>query len=207
MNEYGNGTAIFDNLVRGEFHFDGASEIEDVVGESMRDADWLPSLEDALVLDRTGELTPRLRRIVGPPPERDTSGQARFLCNAFVNWHLFGANLFARGELARSLDGLGMARYRLLQMVRVMEGTTQHWHNASKSLEREISEASYARYAACTARLERDELRRAYLSAWEWGRELMASLADGHHAPPEPLLRRLDRRFAGIFGAADREGA
>jgi lincosamide nucleotidyltransferase len=209
VNEYGNGTAIFENLVRDEFHFDGASEIEGVVGESMRDADWLPSLEKTLVLDRTGELTPRLQGIVGPPPGRDTPEQVRFLCNAFVNWSLFGANLFARGELARSLDGLGMARYRLLQMVRVVEGTTLHWHNASKFLEWEISEASYARYAACTARLDGSELRSAYPSAWEWGRELMASLAERHHgaAPPEALLRRLDRRFAEVFRSADQGGS
>ena len=207
VNEYGNGTAIFDNLVRGEFHFDGASEIEGVVGGAMRDADWLPSLENALVLDRAGELTPRLQRIVGPPPERDTPEGVRFLCNAFVNWTLFGANLFARGELARSLDGLGMARYRLLQMVRVLEGSTLHWFNSSKFLEREISEASYARYAACTARLEREELRLAYRAAWEWGRELMASLADRHDAAaPEPLLQRLDRRFAGTFRPSEPEG-
>src|ERR671916_1728482 len=41
VNEYGIGTAIFDNLVRGEFHFDRASEMGEIVGESMRDADWL----------------------------------------------------------------------------------------------------------------------------------------------------------------------
>src|SRR5215210_4884129 len=122
VNEYGNGTAIFENLVRGEFHFDRASDIERVVGESMRDADWLPSLEDTLILDRTGELAPRLRGIVGPPPERDTPGQIRFVCDCFVNWFVFGANLFARGEMARSLDLLGIVRDRLLQMVRVLEG-------------------------------------------------------------------------------------
>jgi lincosamide nucleotidyltransferase B/F len=117
VNEYGNGTAIFQNLVRGEFHFDRASDIERVVGESMRDADWLPSLEDTLILDRTGELGPRLREIVGPPPERDTPGQIRFVCYCFVNWFVFGSNLFARGELARSLELLGIVRDRLLQMV------------------------------------------------------------------------------------------
>ena len=207
VNEYGNGTAIFENLVRGEFHFDGASEIEEIVGEAMRDADWLPSLEETLVLDRTGGLTPRLRTIVGPPPERDAPEQVRFVCDCFVNWFLCGANLFARGELARALDLLGMARYRLLQMVRVLEGATLRWHNASKALEREISETSYARYAACTARLDADELRQAYLSAWEWGRELMASLADRHAAAPsEALLRRLDGRFAEVFRVADQEG-
>jgi len=202
VNEYGNGTAIFENLVRGEFHFDRASDIERVVGESMRDADWLPSLEDTLILDRTGELTPRLRKIVGPPPERDTPEQMRFVCDCFVNWFLFGANLFARGELARSHDLLGIVRDRLLQMVRLLEGSTLHWFNSSKFLEREVSETSYAHYAACTARLDRDELRLAYLSAWEWGRELMTSLGDRHGvAAPTALLVRLDRRFAETFGA------
>jgi lincosamide nucleotidyltransferase len=202
VNEYGNGTAIFQNLVRGEFHFDRASDIERVVGESMRDADWLPSLEDTLILDRTGELGPRLREIVGPPPERDTPGQIRFVCYCFVNWFVFGSNLFARGELARSLDLLGIVRDRLLQMVRVQEMSTLHWFNSAKFLETEISQTSYARYAACTARLDRDELRQAYLSAWEWGRELMASLAERHGvAPPTALLVRLDRRFAETFSA------
>ena len=207
VNEYGNGTAIFENLIRGEFHFDRASDIERIVGESMRDADWLPSLEDTLILDRTGELTPRLRKIVGPPPERDAPENVLFLGNCFVNWFVFGANLFARGELARALDLLGIVRDRLLQMVRVLEGSTVHWFNSSKFLEREISGTSYARYAACTACLEREELRRAYLSAWEWGRELMSSLADRYGvALPADLLVRLDERFAATFRAVGPEG-
>src|SRR3712207_2879233 len=174
VNEYGNGTAIFENLIRGEFHFDRASDVGRVVGESMRDTDWLPSLEDTLILDRTGELAPRLREIVGPPPERDTPERIRFVCDCFVNWFVFGSNLFARGELARSLDLLGIVRDRLLQMVRVLEGSTLHWFSSAKFLEREISEPSYSRYVDCTARLDRRELRRAYLSAWQWGRELMS---------------------------------
>jgi lincosamide nucleotidyltransferase B/F len=200
VNEYGNGTAIFENLVRGEFHFDGASDIETVVGESMKDTDWLPSLEDTLILDRTGELTPRLRRIVGPPPERDTPEQIRFVCNCFVNWFVFGSNLLARGEFARSLALLGIVRDRLLQMVRVLEHSTLHWFNASKFLEREISDPSYARFVACTARLDDDEIRSAYLATWEWGRELMSAIADRYDAaPPEAFLERLDGHFAGIL--------
>ena len=206
VNEHGNGTAIFDNLIRGEFHFDGASDIEMVVGESMRDADWLPSLEDTMILDRTGELTPRLKRIVGPPPERDTPAQVRFLCNCFVNWFVFGSNLFARGEMARSLDLLGIVRDRLVQMVRVLEGSTLHWFNSSKFLEREISETSYSRFVSCTARLDTEELRRAYVSAWEWGRVLMSSLADRYGVTlPAELLVRLDARFVETFRTAEQE--
>ncbi len=197
VNGYGNGTAIFDNLVRGEFHFDRVSDIERIVGESMRDADWLPSLEGTLILDRTGELTPRLRSIVGPPPERDTREEVRFVCNSFVNWFLFGSNLFARGELARSLDLLGIVRDRLLQMVRVLEVSTLHWINSSKFLEREISETAYARYAACTARLEREDLRLAYLAAWGWSREMIAALSERHGVDlvSAALLEKLDGRL------------
>ncbi|HKH38894.1 MAG TPA: hypothetical protein VKA82_17210 [Rubrobacter sp.] len=184
---------------------DGFSDIERVVGESMRDADWLPSLEDTLILDRTGELAPRLREIVGPPPERDTPEQVRFVCDCFVNWFVFGANLFARGELARSLDLLGIVRDRHLQMVRVLEGSTLHCFDSAKFLETEVSLTSYA---ACTARLDTEELRQAYLSAWEWGRELMAFLAERHSvALPASLLKRLDRRFAETFSAPGPEGS
>ena len=84
VNEYGNGTAIFDNLVRGEFHFDRASDIARI-DESWKEVGWWPRLEDALVLDRTGELTRRLELIVGPPPDRDTPERARFVCDCFVN--------------------------------------------------------------------------------------------------------------------------
>lgn len=202
VNEYGIGATIFENLVRGEFHFDRASEMGEVVAESMRDADWLPSLEDTLILDRTGELTRRLQNVVGPPPERDTPEVAASVCCGFVNWILFGANLLDRGELARALDLLRIVRDRLLQMVRILEGSTVHWFNSSKFLEKEISETSYARYAACTARLDGRELREAYRATWEWGRELMAGLSDRHGVgPTATLLGKLDRRFAGAFAA------
>jgi lincosamide nucleotidyltransferase len=199
VNEFGNGTAIFENLIRGEFHFDKASDIQKI-DDSWKETDWFPSLEATLILDRTGELTRRLQRIVGPTPDRDTQEQIRFLCYCFVNWFLFGSNLLARGELARALDLLRIVQNQLLRMIRVSERSTDHWVNPSKLLEKDISEASYARYVACTANLEERALWSAYLSAWSWGRELMSSLAEGHGvALPTTLLDRLDRRFTGAY--------
>jgi lincosamide nucleotidyltransferase len=196
VNEYGNGTAIFDNLVRGEFHFDRASDIAKI-DESWKEVGWWPSLEDALVLDRTGELARRLELIVGPPPARDTPERARFVCNCFVNWVLFGSNLVVRGELARALNLLGIVQDQLLYMVRILEGSTGRWFNPAKLLEENVSDDAYARYAACTARLDRDEIRRAYISAWEWGGEMVAALSERHGVvAPAPLLEKLDRRFA-----------
>jgi lincosamide nucleotidyltransferase len=157
VNEFGNGTAIFENLIRGEFHFDKASDIQSV-DESWKETDWFPSLEATLVLDRTGELSRRLQKIVGPPLDRHTPEQIRFLCNCFVNWFLFGSNLLMRGELARSLDLLGIVQDQLLRMVRVSEYSTEHWFNPSKRLEKDISEASYARYVTCMAELDEGAL-------------------------------------------------
>ena len=203
VNEYGNGTAIFESLIRGEFHFDKASDIERI-DESWKETDWFPSLGAALVLDRTGELSSRLRTIVGPTPDRDTPEQIRFLCNCFVNWFLFGSNLLARGELARALDLLGIVQDQLLRMVRVSEHSTDHWFNPSKLLEKDISEASYARYVACTASLDQSALWSAYLSAWSWGKELMSSLTKGRGiALPETLLDRLDRRLSRTHRGGD----
>jgi lincosamide nucleotidyltransferase len=199
VNEYGNGTAIFENLIRGEFHFDRASDIQKI-DESWRETDWFPSLETALVLDRTGELTCRLRSIVGPALAQGTPERIRFLCNCFINWFLFGSNLLARGELARALDLLGIVQDQLIRMIRISERSTEHWFNPSKLLEKDISEASYARFVACTANLNEEALWSAYLSAWYWGTELMSSLAEGHGvALPAALLDQLDQRLAQAY--------
>lgn len=196
VNEYGNGTVIFDNLVRGEFHFDSASDVARI-DESWKDTDWLPTLEDTLVLDRTGELARRLELAVGPPPDRDTPERAQFVCNCFVNWLLFGSNLLVRGELARALNLLGIVQDQLLYMVRMVEGSTERWFNPAKLLEENVSPDAYARYAACTASLDRDDIRRAYISAWGWGREMMAALSERHGLlVPATLLEKLERRLA-----------
>lgn len=203
VNEFGIGTAIFENLGRGEFHFDKASDIRKI-NESWNETDWSPSLDDTLLLDRTGELTRRLQRIVGPPLERDTPERIRFLCNSLVNWILFGLNLLARGELARALTILGSVQVYLLRMVRVLEGSTVHWATPSKLLEQDLSEASYARYAACTARLDKESLNSAYVAAWIWGRTLTEALSEKHGTDlPATLLDSIDEhlnRVCGVLG-------
>lgn len=196
VNEFGNGTAIFDNLIRGEFHFDKASDIPKV-NESWKNTDWLPSLDAALILDRTGELSRRLETVIGPPLVRDTPQQVQFLCHCFINWFLYGSNLLRRSELARSLDFLNLLQRQLLWMIRTLEHSTAHWPTPSKNLERDVSRTSYARYAACTANLDERELRSAYGSAWDWGKEMMTSLAERHSIVlPVALIDRIDERFA-----------
>ncbi len=82
VNEYGNGTAIFGNLVRGEFHFEAASNVGLV---DSWEAAWFPSLESVVLVDKNGELSSRVGRLVRCPPDLDTPERALFLCRSLTN--------------------------------------------------------------------------------------------------------------------------
>src|SRR5215212_7312695 len=69
VNEFGNGTAIFEDLIRGEFHFETASNMSLV---DTWESAWVPSLESAVLVDKTGELSRWVGRLVRRPPDLDT---------------------------------------------------------------------------------------------------------------------------------------
>ncbi len=193
VNEFGNGTAIFENLVRGEFHFEAASNVGLV---DAWESAWFPSLESAVLVDKSGELSRRVSRLVRRQPEMDTPERALFLCQSLMNWTLMGANLLERGEYARAEAFLTLVHGHLLQAMRLVEGKSANWLSPTRRLEEDASATSYERYKECTAALEAEKLARAYASTWEWGRELMGKLAARHALTlPEALLDKLDRRL------------
>ena len=194
VNEFGSGTAVFENLVRGEFHFEAASDVGLV--DSWESA-WFPSLQSAVLVDKNGELSGRVGRLLRRPPEMDTPERALFLCYSLTNWALMGANLLQRGEYARAEAFLTLVHGHLLQEMRLVEGETANWLSPTRRLEEDASSASYERYRACTAALEAEQLAWAYASTWEWGRELMGVLAKRHALElREALLEKLDRRIS-----------
>jgi lincosamide nucleotidyltransferase len=193
VNEFGNGTAIFENLVRGEFHFEAASEVGLV--EAWETA-WFPSLGSAVLVDKSGELSRRVRKLVRRPPDLDTPERALFLCRSLINWTLMGANLLERGEYARAEAFLTLIHGHLLQAARLVEGKTANWLSPARKLEEDVSATTYERFRACTAALDAAQLARAYASTWRWGRHLMDELASRHaFALPESLLAKLNQRL------------
>lgn len=193
-NEFGIGVAIFANLVRGEFHFDPAGDMAKL--EALRGVVWFPSLEDVLLVDRTGRLAQHLQPLLGEPPRRDTPDTARYLCHSFLNWTLFGTNVLARGERARALEILKFVHDHLLRMVRLEEGTTRHWITPTRTLEREISTEAYTRFVGCTAGLESGALEAAYVATWRWGQQLMSAVAQAYDVSlPDDLIEKLDRHL------------
>jgi lincosamide nucleotidyltransferase B/F len=193
VNEFGNGTAIFENLIRGEFHFESVSNMGLV--DSWETA-WFPTLESAVLVDKSGELSRRVSRLVRRPPEMDTPERARFLCRSLMNWTLMGTNLLKRGEYARAEAFLTLVHGHLLQALRLVEGKSANWLSPSRRLEEDVSADSYERFRACTAALDAKQLVRAYASTWEWSQELMDELATRHaFALPETLLDKLNQNI------------
>jgi lincosamide nucleotidyltransferase len=174
-DDFGHHTALFENGVRGEFHFMRASDVPVVA--SWRGDGWFPSLDAAVLLDRTGELSRHASALVGGPPTRGGAALVEGLALNLLNLMLFGVNLLNRGEFARAWALLAKAHENLLKLVRLHEGTTDHWPTPSRALEGDLSAAAYRRYVACTAGAQPSELCVAYRESWGWGRELFETVA------------------------------
>lgn len=195
-NEYGIIDVIFDNFVRGEFHFHRVSEMR--IAEAWRGVIAFPSLESTLLLDKSGRFAPFLTPIIGPPPERATEQTLSTVTRHFANIWLFGYQVLQRGEYARAMELLNSVHRELLHMARAVESTTDNWLTPSKSVEHDLSPAAYERFRACTAPLEPEAQRRAFAESWTWGKELLAVIEAQYGVALSPqLLARFDAVVAG----------
>lgn len=201
INEFGVGAALFENAIRGEFHFEPHSALPNLLAYGQMAG--FPPVEQLLVVDKTGELRPLLTQISGPGPARATPKEAQRLIGRSLNWLLFGLNVLARGERVRALELLGPIHRHLLWLARLKEGALDHYATPARCAEAEFSPAALARLAECTAALRGVELERAYAAAWRWTGELHVALAARYDlALPTTLLATIAERFAPLLRAA-----
>jgi lincosamide nucleotidyltransferase B/F len=193
-NEYGVTTAIFDGLVRGEFHFEPLSSVPNLKETSP--ASWLPPIERCVLYDRTGRLTAILEESLGLPPDRASKASVRFLVASVANWLLMAHNLHRRSEYARALDVLSCQVHpHLLRLVRVAEDTTRNWLNPARRLEEDLSSSSYTRYRRITTPLEPTAIADAVIESWQWFTDLLDSTDEPNTMLAAELRQRLDGRF------------
>jgi lincosamide nucleotidyltransferase len=173
VNDFGVTAVIFDNLIRGEFHFHRVSEV--TIAQTWRGMITFPALESVVIVDKSGRLTPYLEPLTAPI-DFLALPRVQFVVDNFVNGWLFGFNVLRRGELARALELLGSVQRQLLWLARAAEGKTANWPTPSKNAEHDLSAAAYARFAACSATLDPDSLVAAYTLAWRWGSAMLDDL-------------------------------
>ncbi len=183
VNEFGAHVAFFAGLIRGEFHFAPAAEIESL-------SSW-PSLgapiDDLIVLDRHG----RLREVLGRLPVAlivpSRADEIEQICLRYANWLVLGLNVAARGEAIRAHDTLAHIRRHLLWMARLESGATRTWLTPSRRAEDDLPPAFLERFTFAPDPLE------ALAAAWHLGRDLWEKLAARHgFAVPTGLFAELE---------------
>ncbi|ASO19571.1 lincosamide nucleotidyltransferase [Actinoalloteichus hoggarensis] len=176
-NMFGILAVVFDDLMRGEFHFEPAGRGAEQLA-SWRGLVHLPEPDRAVLLDRRGLLAPAAKALADAPAPKQAE-TARQLVDELTNWTLMVGHVLTRGETARAHAGLAtMVAPHQLQLCRLLRGSTAHWLTPSRALEADVPADDVARYAATTAALDPASVRAAARESWHWSRELAAEAAD-----------------------------
>jgi lincosamide nucleotidyltransferase len=160
FNEYGTEVVIFDNLVRGEFHFLPKKEM--AIIETFKTVGHFPDIDSMCLCDKDGSLRKYLQICADYEINRYSKESIEFTANNLINMVIYGINVFKRGEFARSVECLSQSQKYYLQLIRLKENCTDHWVNPTKCLEKEISIQSYHKYSDCYANVEPENILRAY---------------------------------------------
>lgn len=183
-NEFGTEVTVFDNLVRGEFHFLDVGQIGILKSwEGLVSFEWW---EDMILVDKERKLADVFRELDKAPPQRDTAEQRQWLQQSFINNALFTQNLLLRQEWAHAHQQLGYLHKYLLWLIRIRVGSTAHWESPTKKAEADLPVEWYDRYARCTARLHPGELKSAFHGCLELATELFDDFG-----APEPFRQLL----------------
>jgi len=185
-NEYGTTVVFFDDLLRGEFHFEDAASVDRV--REWRSLDGAADPERMLVVDRSGALTAALRAAAAWGPVSPTRELAQSLVDRLLNWLVLGSSVLRRGELARAHDALSHVLRHLLWLARLRDNALQHWPTPSRALEDDVPAATRERYRRCTAALDAESLRGAYAEAWSFGRVLAETTGKAWRCDPRAAL-------------------
>jgi len=173
-NEFGTDVVVFENLIRGEFHFHPVSDIgvirtwQGILDFSVRDKMNL--------VDKDGLLTDILNGIEQVSPEWNTPENITWVADSMINNLLFVGNVIRRGEYARAVHLFYFLEKYLSLLIRLHLDTTDHWLDPMKGLEDEIPAEWYERYSGCVPKLDGNDLQRCYGQVLKLTKELFLLL-------------------------------
>lgn len=173
-NEYGTEVAIFENLIRGEFHFLETREIG--VINSWDGFVAFSDFEKMILVDKTGLLSETLSKIKHKNPERTTPENIAWLSRSLINVLLATGNHLMREEYAHAYQSLNVVQKYLLWLIRIETSCTKHWESPTKNLEKDIDDLWYSEYQQTTSALNIPELKTAFQNSIKLSEKLFAKL-------------------------------
>ena len=172
VNEFGTDVVIFDNLIRGEFHFLPLKEISII--KSWQGHTSFEFKEKMNLVDKDGLLTDVLNDIEPPyEPIRNTPAQIEWLADSLINNLLFASNLFQRGEYAHLHSIFQYIQKYALWLIRIYEQSEKHWESPTKKLEVDISSYWYKKYQTIVPVITKESLNKALLNAFALTKNLL----------------------------------
>ena len=173
-NEYGSEVAIFENMIRGEFHFLTNDQME--VIKSWDGLVEFSDFDKMILVDKEGLLTNTLEEIETKIPDRTTNKNILWLSQSLLNVLLTTSNLIKRREFAHAYQSLSNTQKYLLWLIRIETSETKHWESPTKSLEKDIDQDWYSLFQQTTSKLEPIDIKAAFKKSLELSRELFDKL-------------------------------
>jgi len=174
-NEYGSEVAIFENLIRGEFHFLTVNEIDII--KSWEGFVAFSDFDQMNLIDKDGLLTETLNQIKTRSPNRTTNENILFLSQSLLNVLLTTNNLIKRQEYAHAHQSLSNVQKYLVWLIRIATNQTNHWESPTKSLERDIDKDWYSEFRLTTSVLDTDNLKTAFDNSLNLSKKLFNELS------------------------------
>lgn len=174
-NEYGSEVAIFENLVRGEFHFLTTNEID--VIKSWEGFISFSDFKQMNIIDKDGLLAETLNQINIKSPNRTTNENILWLSQSLLNVLLTTSNLIKRQETAHAYQSLSNVQKYLLWLTRIATNQPNHWESPTKSLEEDIDKDWYAEFKLTTTDLDFENIKTAFQNSLSLSRKLFNLLS------------------------------
>lgn len=173
-NEYGSEVAIFENMVRGEFHFLETEEV--AIIKSWEGMVAFSDFDQMNLVDKEGILAKTFKQIKVKSPERTTNQNTVWLSESLLNVLLTTSNLIKRGEFAHAHQSLSNVQKYLLWLIRIATDRTEHWESPTKSLEKDIDPTWYSAYKTVTTDLQPENIRSSFRSSLKLAEKLFDQL-------------------------------
>ena len=173
-NEYGSEVAIFENMIRGEFHFLKTDDIGII--KSWEGVVAFSDFDQMNLIDKDGLLTETLNQIKIKSPDRITNENILWLSQSLLNVLLTTSNLIKREEFAHAHQSLSSVHKYLLWLIRLVNQQTQHWESPTKSLEKDIDKIWYSEYKATTSDLSPKTINTAFQNSLKLSKTLFEKL-------------------------------